>query len=271
MHKTALQFNSKQSIILVDASYYVFYRYFATMRWFTFKKIEFDVETIIENTEFVSSFVRHLDADIRRICKKWKTIPDNIIFCADCQRCKIWRNDVYKEYKSNRIQNTNFNGKIFNVFTEQIAQYNMKHIWMDRLEADDIIYLMQAKLKQMTSMPLVIITNDNDYLQLAGTGVNIINMQFKDITLRGTNDPRMDLYYKAIYGDKSDNIQKIAPSITKDKALALSKMNDDELNVWLRENDMLDKFRFNMQLICFENIPSEYVKKFNDKIAIEIM
>ena len=270
MTKQNLEFNEKQPIILVDCSYYVFYRYFATMRWFTFQKKEFSVETITENQEFVSSFIKHIESDLKKLCKKWKTDVKNIVFCTDCQRSKIWRNDIYKEYKASRIQNVNFNGKIFNIFYDFLKKKEIQKIWFERLEADDVIYLLQNKLKKMVDSLLVIITNDNDYLQLADTNIMIINMQFKDITLRGTQNARSDLHYKAIYGDKSDNIQKIATFVTKDKAQTLSQLNDNELSKWLLENNLADKFAFNMNLISFENIPSDYVKRFYDNIYISL-
>jgi hypothetical protein len=95
-------------------------------------------------------------------------------------------------------------------------------------------------------------------------------MQFKDITLRGAQNAQANLYYKAIFGDKSDNIPKIATSITKEQALVLAKLPQNELKQWLTENELLDKFEFNMHLISFENIPVEYVKKFNDKFSIQV-
>lgn len=271
MTKATFEFQQKSPIILVDGSYYVFYRYFATMRWFTFQKKEFDVSTIAENSEYISYFIKHLAADLKKICKKWKTDVNNIIFCTDCQRCKIWRNDLYKDYKGSRMQNTNFNGRIFNVFNDYLEDHGIKKLWFERLEADDIIYLIQDKIrKQVKSQRIIIITNDNDYLQLATTNVGIINMQFKDITLRGSKDAKTDLYYKAIYGDKSDNILKIASSITKEKALQLAKLSETELKQWLVENNVIDKFNFNMKLISFENIPTEYVKKFYDNVHITV-
>jgi DNA polymerase-1 len=267
-----IEFSSKQPIILIDGSYYVFYRYFATMRWFTFQKKDFSVESITENAEFVSSFIKHVQSDIKKICKKWKTDVNNIIFCTDCQRCKIWRNDIYKEYKASRTQNANFNGQIFTIFSEHIQSLGIKRIWFERLEADDIIYLLQSKLKKLASeTKIVIITNDNDYLQLADKNIMIINMQSKDITQRGYKNPRSDLYVKALYGDKSDNIPKIANFLTKDKAYIISQMDDKMIRQWLQENNLQDKFNLNMQLISFDHIPTEYVNKFYDKNIIEVV
>lgn len=263
-----LDFYSNKSIILIDASYYVFYRYFATSRWFTFQKKEFDVATITENEEFIASFLKHMQSDITKICKKWKTDINNIVFCTDCQRCKIWRNDIYKEYKASRVQNLKFNNKIFSIFNHFLKDNNIKKVSFERLEGDDVIYLMQKQLKKISNNDIIIITNDNDYLQLADTRISILNMQFKDITLRGNRNARSDLYNKAIYGDKSDNIQKIATFITKEKALQISQLDDKDLKTWLIQNDLVDKFNFNMNLISFENIPDAYVKAFYENINI---
>jgi 5'-3' exonuclease len=271
MTKAILELNDTKPIILIDGSYYVFYRYFATMRWFSFQKKEFEIESITNNQEFIESFIKHLESDLKKICKKWKTDLKNIVFCTDCQRCKIWRNDIYKDYKASRVQNANFNGNIFNIFYEHLNKLEIKKIWFERLEADDIIYLVQNKLKKMCDTKIVIITNDNDYLQLADKNIIIMNMQLKDITLRGTQNARCDLHCKAIYGDKSDNIQKIASFITKDSAKNLSHLNDEDLKKWLNDNGLMDRFQFNMNLISFEHIPIEYVKQFYDHVQIGLI
>ena len=50
-------------------------------------------------------------------------------------------------------------------------------------------------------------------------------MQFKQLKKRGFNDPNIDLQFKAIYGDRSDNIPKISSVITKDKAIYIANFN----------------------------------------------
>ena len=270
MSTSMLEFSGDKPIILIDGSYYVFYRYFATVRWFTFQKKEFDVNEITENPEYIESFIKHLDSDLKKICKKWKTDINNIVFCTDCQRCKIWRNDLYKDYKASRVQNVNFNNKIFTTFSEHIQQRGIKKIWFERLEADDVIYLIQRKLKKAHNNDVIIITNDNDYLQLADEKIHIINMQFKDITQRGHKNAKYDLLNKAIYGDKSDNIQKLAPFITKEKASQICQMDEKEVKKWLKDNDLLERFEFNMKLISFENIPKEFVDDFYGNVKISV-
>jgi 5'-3' exonuclease len=265
-----LELTDNKNIVLIDTSYYVFYRYFATMRWFGFQKKEFDMSTIIENEEYISSFIKHMESDLKKICKKWKTDINNVVFCADCQRCDIWRNDLYKDYKGSRVQNVNFNRDIFPIVNDYIAKKNIKKVSFDRLEADDIIYLMQKQIKNIGNNNVIIISNDNDYLQLADSRTNIINMQFKDITLRGSKNADVDLYHKAMYGDKSDNILKISPLMTKEKALEISQMPEKEMKDWLIKHSLIDQFNFNMNLISFELIPRKYVDTFYENVQMTV-
>jgi hypothetical protein len=72
----------------------------------------------------------------------------------------------------------------------------------------------------------------------------------------------------AIYGVKSDNIPKIGSGITKEKALMLSNMQDDERDKYIKECGYQDKFILNMMLISFENIPKEYTEIFSNNVKI---
>ena len=261
---------NKNNIILVDCSYYVFHRYFATYRWFSFQNIDISVDEIINNDVFITAFYKHINNDIKKICKKWNTNKNNIVFCVDCQRTEIWRNDIYNTYKATRVQKNNFNKKIFSIFNDYMKTLDFKHISQDRLEGDDVIYLSQKMIKnqlellKINDIDIIIITNDNDFLQLVDKQVLVYNMQFKELVKRGYNNPKIDLLFKAIYGDKSDNISKIGAGITKEKALMLSNMQDIEREKYIKDNGYEDKFRLNMMLISFENIPKEYTELFNN-------
>jgi 5'-3' exonuclease len=265
---------NKNNIVLIDSSYYVFHRYFATYRWFSFQNIDVSVEDIVNNDVFITAFYKHINNDIKKICKKWNTNKDNIVFCVDCQRTEIWRNDIYNTYKATRTQKNNFNKKIFSIFNEYINSLNFQYISQDRLEGDDVIYLSQKMIKSQlevlknNDINIIIITNDNDFLQLVDKRVKVYNMQFKELMKRGYNDPKIDLLFKAIYGDKSDNIPKIGSGITKEKALMLSNMQDDERDKYIKECGYQDKFILNMMLISFENIPKEYTEIFSNNVKI---
>jgi len=252
--------NKNKPIILIDASYYVFYRYFATTKWYNIQKKTFT------EAEFNKSFLSHVESDIKKIIKKWKTVTTNIIYCIDCGRSKIWRNEYFKEYKSSRVLNNNFNQNIFNVFYNHIFQNRYNSINLDKLEADDIVYLTHYNIYNSFDK-IIIITNDNDYLQLIDEKTDVVNMQFKNIKFRtNLSTAKSNLIYKTLLGDKSDNIPKISTTINKE--LALKLCNDEILlEEWLEKNNMNDNYNFNLKLISFEYIPDELKEKFRQNYS----
>jgi len=96
-------------------------------------------------------------------------------------------------------------------------------------------------------------------------------MQFKELKKRGYDDANVDLNFKAIYGDKSDNIPKIGTGITKDKAIAIAKLSKNELHKFLIDNNFLVNYEFNKNLISSEKIPQKYIDIYNinNKIVLE--
>jgi hypothetical protein len=61
-----IKINKNNNIVLIDCSYYIFHRYFATMRWYKFQKdfIEIDVNKNIDNQVFINAFCKHIENDI---------------------------------------------------------------------------------------------------------------------------------------------------------------------------------------------------------------
>jgi 5'-3' exonuclease len=268
-----IKLNKNNNIVLVDCSYYIFNRYFATMSWYKRQNNfpEFIVDEIIENKLYINAFYKHIENDIKKICKIWKTNKNNIVLCNDCLRSDIWRNDIYDKYKASRVPKNNFNKNIFSIFNEYIKKIGLQSIQSDRLEGDDIIYLTYKHIKNKINTKIIIITNDNDFLQLLDNNVFIYNMQFKELKVRGYNNAEDNLLFKAIYGDKSDNIPKIGQGITKQKALMLVSLSVNERINYFIENNLMDNFKFNMSLISFEEIPQKYIDTYNiaNKIILE--
>ena len=266
-----IKINSKKPIIIIDGSYYIFNRYFATYKWFQFQNKLIDINNEDDNKMFNEAFVKHMKNDFTKIVKKLKTINDNIIICMDCPRNTIWRNKIFPNYKITRSQKVNFNKDVFKYFYDYLEFNNISHISYNNLEGDDVVYLIQKKIVDTNNnVNIIIITNDNDYLQLISKNIKVINMQFKDISLRGTLNPKIDLLFKVIYGDKSDNIPKILNSLTKDTALKLALINDDDRNKFLIENNIKEKYDINMTLICLEKIPEYLSDEFYKYLNIMI-
>ncbi len=262
--------NGSKAVILVDMSYYIFNRYYATISWFRRRYENYNIDDDIEkNEEFLIAFFRHFDNDMNKLTKKFKTVKTNIIFCLDCSRCDIWRNDIYEGYKMTRIKKHNFDSSIFVLFKNYISNNDYIYCEADKLEADDIVYLIQYQINELLDKTsIIIITNDNDYLQMYRSNIIITNMQFKDLTLRINNSPEVELLFKIIYGDKSDNIQKIQHGLNKEGALKLAMMNDGDRNKYLMEHKIMDKYLLNKTLVDLREIPKKLIMEFNNRYNI---
>jgi 5'-3' exonuclease len=269
---TEIIFAKMHPIILIDNSYYIFNRYFATVRWFKQRNEEFEInhEKIIENKEFIIAFIKHFETDIKKLAKKFKTIKDNIIFCIDCPRSTIWRNNIYDKYKQSRIKKDNFNSDIFDLFEDYLNANKFKICKYDNLEADDIVYLIQKGINNIKEMKIFIITNDGDYLQMYSNNVKIFNMQLKDLSLKINFNPETELLLKIITGDKSDNIPKIQAGMRKDNALKIALMKEDDRIKYLTSHNIIDTYNLNKKLIDLNEIPETIVKNFYEYYNISI-
>jgi 5'-3' exonuclease len=265
-----IKFSAKTPIIIIDNSYYIFNRYYATLRWFKQRQpdVIIDHDNIINNKEFIVAFIKHFEADINKICKKFKTIKSNFIFCEDCPRSSIWRNTIYDKYKQTRVKKASFNKDIFELFENYLRNNDFKSCKFDNLEGDDIVYLLQKKINTVAN--IVIITNDSDYLQMYNSNVRIYNMQFKDLSLRINYNIKVELLFKIIFGDKADNIPKIQQGLQKQMALKIALMTDDERNTYLLNNNIIDNFKLNKTLIDFTEIPKIIIEKFYEYYNIII-
>lgn len=261
-------------VILIDTSYFIFYRYFSTLKWYQFNKNEVDVEKIVDDEEFMNAFYKHTLNDFKKLCKTWKTDMSQIIFCCDCSRESIWRNNFTIGYKSHRIQSPSFNPTIFTKFYSYIGE-TYHRISIDNLEADDIVYLTKNLLQEngFIKENIVIITNDNDYLQLIDEQTKIFNMSGKgnDITKRSCGDSKKDLKIKIIMGDKSDNIQPIHKGIGAVTANKLASLTEEELEVYLIEKGCKEIFYNNKLLVDFEMIPAENIDVFKSNVNIILL
>lgn len=263
--------NRPEPIVLIDCSYYIFHRYFATIRWFSFKNIVIDPLTIDTNEEYLVAFEDHFNKDMNKIAQKCKTPINNIYMGIDCLRADIWRNELHPNYKGTRVHTEKFNRNIFDIFKQKINTY-IPMLSGNNLEADDVIAILHEKIRTETpDRSIIVISNDKDYIQLVDEKTNIFNMQFKDI-----KDPDHDvishLRRKGLLGDNSDNIKKV-DNMTKQKATALLNLSSEEFDEWLIKNNCKNQFDTNIKLIDFKNIPinlkTEFIKKIEFKKGCE--
>ena len=255
--------------ILIDTSYFIFYRYYALMAWWKLAKPDDILGNPIENSEFVEKFKKTFIDKLREIPKKLK-IKDYIFIAGlDCPRCNIWRNDVSNTYKENRIYDDKFlGGPFFKFGIDILNEMNIKTLSHNRLEADDCIALYTFELCKSDCM-IYIITNDMDYLQLAAPNVKLLNLKYKYLTdnKKWYGNPEKDLFIKIIMGDKSDDIPAIFNKCGP--KMAEKCFNDKEyFKSRLKIENAYDKYEKNTKLIDFKEIPEKIITDFYNKFII---
>jgi len=278
MAATLLNFKKGANFLLVDTSYYVFYRYFATLRWYSFQQEKDDsgirksveCETLHENEEYMTAYKKHMKTEFAKLQKKWKVPSQNVLFCNDCPRTDIWRNAHYTDYKAGRVCAANFNGNIFLSFYDYLKEEQIKSVEAPNLEADDMVYIMSKIIH--TGSPeskLVVITNDNDYLQMKTDYIELYNMQGKgtDLTTRSKGNPEVDLYMKICIGDPSDNINPICEKLGKVTAEKLARMTEEEREDWVTAKGPAcrEAYERNKRLVSFSAIPEDLIQNVNEK------
>ena len=93
--------------ILIDGSYYCFYRYFALLNWWKMAHSEEELSVPFDNELFVEKFKSTFIDKIKEIPKKLKIKNAKIIVGKDCPRSEIWRNKYSEEYKATRVYDDN--------------------------------------------------------------------------------------------------------------------------------------------------------------------
>jgi 5'-3' exonuclease len=273
-----------KTFILVDTSYWIFYRYYAILQWWNHAKTEQPLpENHIENEEFLEKFTKtflesltlfkkKLKLHKERIKGQSKNIPcPTIIAVRDCPRKDIWRNKLYQDYKGTRPQDNSFNGAPFFKFiyqnnNQKLYEAGVNHILQfPNLEADDIIAIVKQELRaKYHDSKIYIIANDHDYLQLLDEQTEIINFQYKFLkeAKKVFPEPAKNLFYKIVLGDKSDNInpvfKKCGPKTCEKYYVDKEAFNE----ALFKEAGAREKYELNRKLVSFEEIPHELIESF---------
>ena len=269
-----------KNFIIIDGSYFIFYRYYALIQWWSFYKNE-KIENPYNNEEFLNKFVISFIDKVKEIPKKLKI--DNPIFLVakDCPRDRIWRHSYIDHYKANRLYNTD-ESKDISLFFEMVYKDKLfqnagvkQIIEFSELEADDCIALTtkfltnqcNESIEHTENINIYIISNDNDYLQLLEPYLSlyIYNLKYKSIkeSKKYTGDHKKDLFCKIVMGDKSDNIPSIFPKCgiqTAIKCYENSILFEEKLKQFQNSKDLFER---NRKIIDFNYIPIEKQEQFN--------
>jgi 5'-3' exonuclease len=195
---------------------------------------------------------------------------------------------IYPEYKQTRKQASDMNMNMVGIFHDYVDTLNgydtgvgdldIVKLSVDNLEADDVVYLTLKTLRSVSySDPVLVITNDNDFLQLISMKAIVTNMQGTLLSDRMlAEDSKTSIMLKVLMGDVSDNI-KAVPCIgaAKKTALAVASMSERERQEWIVERTVgsgirscIKAYKLNKKLILLSNIPKTLTQNFLEKYKL---
>lgn len=266
--------SDETTYILLDTSYFIFYRYYALVNWWKLAMPEVPLGNPIQNEDFVSKFTKTCINKIKEMPKKLKlkNIKNiKIIASLDCPRHDIWRNNIYDNYKETRIYDNDFLGSpFFKLGINIIKEMNIPTFHHNYLEADDINALIcKYLLNKYNNIMIYIIASDMDYLQLVSEKIKIMTLQYKDITSskKCFGNAEFDLFNKIIVGDKSDNI---SPVFKKCNHSSIVNYYNDKLlfQEALKLQGCEEIYKRNKKLIDFNEIPHDLALEFMTNLTL---
>jgi len=279
-HTTMGKIDKSRPVILVDTSYWLYYRYFALRTWYkkafpdSSRSENFDIEhNWLEDTIFINKFCYLFIENIKKIVRKYGTIMSNVVFCIDCSFKDIWRNAIITEYKATRpelLKKKGFNAfNVFNYVKKEYlpklqVQYGIKICYHSRCEADDIIGHF-APFLIAHGVPMVyVVANDNDYLQICNSRIKMIKGGLlPDSSSNYPYPGEQYLIRKILQGDVSDNIRGC--SINK-VLLEKNIHNIGELNATLEEQIYKTVSRGNIETLLMDDTRYEFFSQLLDAI-----
>lgn len=283
------QSNSMVPMLLVDTSYLTYHSMFSAINSFKEKYSDLCPPEILvkggkkpdwdpaQHPEFLQILKERFVTSV--MTSPLKVHPfieeSNIIFAQDCPKSKIWRIEVFKEYKQERRDASDddkafsFSGSFRHVYDTIIPEFidnGSKLISAPCCEGDDIIAVLT---RNKIADNIIILASDRDLLQLVQPGVIMINVAGDPITFsKELEIPEEELeavgftgknyiLIKAMMGDRSDGIPQIHTRCGKktatkyffDKGLLRAKMDTDP--------NIAEIIKSNLAIMDFDYIPQE--------------
>lgn len=215
-----------------------------------------------EGTAFLFKFVRNLRALVA------EHSPDSLVLVKEGSPAH--RYEIFKEYKQNRkikeddpkLQEKMQDLMSFKEKTDDSIKFALKNLEVTvlrhpRLEADDVIANYATFLAEKGEN-VVVVSNDKDFAQLlwdtkqsAVTGnVSVWDPGIKEFMAIPEHNP---VSYKALVGDKSDNIPGVAGYGPK-KATTLVSNDSVKISLSLEQIDIFDR---NVKLVEFAKMSQD--------------
>lgn len=251
------------NFIIIDGSYFCFFRYYAMIQWWGLAKQNEPLGNPIENVEFVEKFIATFINKLLDIKKKLNIVNPITIVAKDCPRANIWRYNLLQSYKATRSnKDAFFVGAFFKMAYERLWSDSGVNaiVGLDKLEADDCIALTVERIFETNKDAHIwIIASDMDYLQIVTPSVFLYDLKYQNVSKSKNSygNADIDKFCKIICGDKSDNIPGVFKKCGQKTALKLyndKKFFEEKLK---SEHGAEDRFILNKSLIDFNMIPCD--------------
>ncbi len=229
------------TLYLIDGHALAYRMYFAltaggsSARWQTSKG---------EPTAGIYGFAREL----MRIIEQEK--PDYIAVAFDVG--KTFRDKIFPEYKGTREKMPDDLRPQIKRIREMVDAFNIPRLEMEGFEADDVLGSI-ARIAAEQGLGVKIITGDRDLLQLvnerttvylAGDDQNYITDE--DVIKKLGVRPNQVVDYKALVGDKSDNIPGV-PGIGEKTAISLIEKFGTLDNIYSHINEVENRWKTKLE------------------------
>jgi len=146
------------------------------------------------------------------------TEPTHVLVVFDGEK-ENERKELNSDYKSNRIDYSNVNDEDnpfsqLSIIYDALDYLGIKHVEVDKYEADDLIY---SYALNFNSGYVIISSYDSDFFQIVSDKVSVIRYRGKTTSICDTHyikerfdvTPEKFLDFKALVGDKADNIKGV--------------------------------------------------------------
>jgi 5'-3' exonuclease len=253
-------------VLIVDTSYVIFAKYYATLCWYRQNsRQEPQVETILQDPGFQARFGSSFDKSVARVCARFGVARRDVVFAKDCSKSSVWRRGIFPEYKASRAHNGMFNPEVFphtfQTLLPRLIEANGGHIMgAEFAEADDVIAVVHQYARERMDAPVVILSNDNDCIQLLDDRTHIVNLMMHDVgQRRGALTPPQYLASRVLSGDRSDNIGSIFPRCGMKTAVRMvTQLEPEQLREYIRQRpEIMDKYVRNTTLMDLQLVPPE--------------
>ena len=164
---------------------------------------------------------------ILNIYEKFK--PEEVIVVFDTKK-KTFRNDIYKDFKSNRIEPPEELIPQFSIIRDATDALQIPRVEIDGYEADDIIATYTKKAEK-EGVSVTIVSSDKDLMQLVNKNTKMYDsMKNKYIGVKEVKEkfgvkPSKVIDVQALAGDSIDNIPGVSGIGIKTAAELINNIN----------------------------------------------